>query len=93
MDEKDYSTGMGDTGSLEGHRPAHVAEHLEVDEVTLSVETLMLWAHGNTLIVTNQGTKPNGEPIDDSIMFQRRYGRIRLGRETGRYAREPRPPR
>ena len=44
------------------------------NERTLSIETLTLGADGNTLIVTNTGTKPNGEPIDDSTTFQRVTG-------------------
>jgi hypothetical protein len=71
MDEKDYSTGMGGTAAWKVIDRHTWQNTWKSNERTLSVETLTLGADGNTLIVTNKGTKPNGEPIDDSTTFQR----------------------
>ena len=74
MDEKDYATGMGDTAAWNVIDRRTWQNTWKSNERTLSIETLTLGADGNTLIVTNKGTKPNGEPIDDSTTFQRGTG-------------------
>ena len=68
MDEQDYPTGMGDTAGWNAiHR--HTWQNTWKSTRTPSIETLTLGADGNTLVITNKGTKPNGEPIDDSTTF------------------------
>jgi hypothetical protein len=74
MDGRDHATGMGDTAAWTVLDSNTWQTIWKSRDKILSTETLRLGPDGKTLTVTNSGTKPNGERIKDSSVFQRQQG-------------------
>ena len=74
MDGMDHATGMGDTAAWEVVDSSTWQTTWKSNGKLLSTETLRIAGDGKTLNVTARGTKPNGEPINDSTAFQRVSG-------------------
>jgi hypothetical protein len=75
IDGKDHATGMGDTAGWDLIDDKTWQTTWKSNEGRiLSVETLTLAADGSMLTISNNGTTPNGESIDDSTTFRRLAG-------------------
>lgn len=74
MDGKDYPTGMGDTAAWKAVDSSSWETVWKANGKTISTETLKLAPDGKTLTLTTKGTKPNGEPIDNSAVLTRVSG-------------------
>lgn len=75
IDGKDHATGMGDTAAWDLIDDKTWQTTWKSNEGRiLSIETLTLGTDGSMLTISNRGTTPNGEPIDDSAAFRRLAG-------------------
>lgn len=74
MDGKDYPTPYGETAAWKAI-DAHTWEITEkLNGKTLGVSTLTISADGKTATVHDKGVKPNGQPIDDTVTYDRVSG-------------------
>src|SRR6266566_2960192 len=73
MDGKDYPDGLGDTAAWKSIDANTWQTTWKLNGKVLSTDTLKTGTDGS-LIVSNRGTKPNGEPIDSTTTFQRVSG-------------------
>jgi hypothetical protein len=73
MDGKDYPDGLGDTTAWKNIDAATWQTTWKLNGAVLSTDTLRVGADG-ILTVNTKGTKPNGEAIDDTTVYQRVSG-------------------
>ena len=94
IDGKDHATGMGDTAAWDLIDDKTWQTTWKSNEGRiLSVETLTLGTDGSVLTISNKGTTPNGERIDDSTTFRRLAGGSGLeGRWVSTSVRSGTPP-
>ena len=74
MDGKDYPAIFGGTASWTSLGPSSWQTVWKLNGKVLSTDTLTLSADGKTLTVRSQGTKPNGEMMDDTLVAERASG-------------------
>ncbi len=74
LDGKDYSDGMGGTAAwtAAGDNAWQTVE--KMNGKTVATDHLNLSADGKTLTIHTTGTKPNGEPIDQTANYRRVSG-------------------
>jgi hypothetical protein len=70
-DGKDYPDGMGNTAAWKSVDASTWQTVWKLNGKVLYTDTVKLSADGTTLTVNTKGTKPNGEPIDDTSVAQR----------------------
>jgi len=73
MDGKDYPDGVGDTDAWTTLGPNAWQTTWKLNGKTISTDTVNIASDGS-LIFVSKGTKPNGDPIDDSTVYQRVSG-------------------
>ena len=73
LDEKDYSDGLGSSTAWKSVGANTWQTTWKLNGKQLTTDTLRLGADG-ILTVSSKGTKPNGEPIDETTTFQRISG-------------------
>jgi hypothetical protein len=73
LDGKEYPDGLGDTATWKGVDASTWQTTWKMNGKVLATDTLRLGADG-ILTVNSKGTKPNGEPIDDTTTYQRVSG-------------------
>ena len=73
-DGKDYPAVFGADAAWTSLGPTSWQTVWKMKGKVLSTDTLTLAADGKTLTVNTKGTKPNGEPIDDTVVAARVSG-------------------
>lgn len=73
MDGSDYPDNMGNTAAWKNVDSSAWQTVWKVNGRVIGTDTLRVGVDG-LLTVTTKGTKPNGEPIDDTTIFQRVSG-------------------
>jgi hypothetical protein len=71
MDGKDYPAVFGGEAAWTALGPATWQTVWKLKGKVLTTDTVTLSADGKTLTVNTKGTKPNGEAIDDTIVYDR----------------------
>jgi hypothetical protein len=74
MDGKDYPTPFGGEAAWKSLGPTSWQTIWKLKGKVLVTDTLTLSGDGRTLTVKSQGTKPNGEAIDDTTVSERVTG-------------------
>ncbi len=74
MDGKDYPDPFGNTVAWRSVNATTWETTNKLGAKVLTTDTLTLSPDGKTLTLNSRGTKPNGEPIDDAVVFQRASG-------------------
>jgi hypothetical protein len=74
MDEKEYPALFGSTMIWKSLGPASWQAVTKMKGTVLSTDTLTLSPDGKSLTVSSKGTKPNGEPLDNTAVFERVSG-------------------
>jgi hypothetical protein len=74
IDGKDYPALFGSDAAWTSLGPTSWQTVWKLKGKVLSTDTLTLSADGKTLTVHTKGTKPNGEPIDDTVVSERVSG-------------------
>lgn len=74
LDGKDYPAPYDLTAAWTAVSPTSWKTVWKLKGFAFSTETLTLSADGKTLTVTAKGTKPNGEPLDSTIVSERVSG-------------------
>ena len=74
MDGKDYPAMFGADAAWTSLSPTSWQTVWKLNGKVLSTDTLTLSADGKTLTTHTKGTKPNGEPIDDTVVSERVSG-------------------
>jgi hypothetical protein len=74
LDGKDYPDQFGNTAAWKPLGSTSWQRTLKLREKVLTTDTLTLSDDGKSLTVNTKGTKPNGESIDDTLVFERVSG-------------------
>lgn len=74
MDGKDHPAFFGADAAWTSLGPTSWQTVWKLNGKVLSTDTLTLSADGKTLTVRSQGTKPNGETLDDTVVSERVSG-------------------
>lgn len=75
LDGKDYPAWFGSHAAWKSNNPTSWQTSWTMNGKPMVTDTLTLSDDGNTLTINSKGTKPNGEPIDDTVA----YGRVSGG--------------
>ena len=74
LDEKDYPDPFGNTAAWKSLTPTSWQTTWKLKGKVLATDTLTLGSDGKSLTVHTKGTKPNGAPIDDTVVCERVSG-------------------
>jgi hypothetical protein len=74
LDGADYPDPFGNTAAWKSLSSISWQRILKLKEKVLTTDTLTLSPDGRGLTVNSRGTKPNGEAIDDTFVFERVSG-------------------
>jgi hypothetical protein len=74
LDGKDYADQFGNTAAWKSIDSASWQRTLKLKEKVLTTDTFTLSPDGKNLTMSSKGTKPNGEAIDDTFVFERVSG-------------------
>jgi hypothetical protein len=74
LDGKDYPDQYGNIAAWKSLGSTSWQRTLKLKDKVLTTDTLRLSGDGKSLTVNSKGTKPNGETIDDTFVFERVSG-------------------
>ena len=74
VDGKDYADPFGNTAAWKSLGPDSWQTTWKLKGKVLTTDTVTLSADGKSLTVNSKGTKPNGETMDDTAVFERVSG-------------------
>jgi hypothetical protein len=74
MDGKDYPDPFGDTAAWKSINATTWETTWKLQGKVLATDNVTLSPDGKTLTINSKGTKPNGDKIDDVVVFQRVSG-------------------
>jgi hypothetical protein len=74
LDGKDYPDQYGNIAAWKSLGSTSWQRTLKLKDKVLTTDTLTLSGDGKNLTVNSKGTKPNGESIDDTFLFERVSG-------------------